>query len=311
MERTASKKTAGKANSKADAADSGGRGKKGGDTGRQSRAEIVSKYKGTFNDELSEMLYSHGDPKDVPPDPATLDLLDDMLLEFLYDTAQHAHRYAPAKSRIKVDDLRMTFRHDPNLLGRMEEILEKDKKIHNARKSMVTNSDLASLALLAEEHGGLDEGGDGGGEPMGGADEEQLNRMLGAFSGAGAGLDALLGGSGLRGLSALGKEDEEVDLSEPSAASAKQRKRKAAAAGDKEPGSQPKKSRTTSPQKKPAATAAAAGASKVVSGETAGSHTAGSDLDGDGDDDMEDVGAKEPAPPAILDPVLAAILGGF
>ncbi|KAI9184506.1 hypothetical protein H9P43_003559 [Blastocladiella emersonii ATCC 22665] len=180
------------------------------DRPKVSRQASILKFKGVFQSELTEMLYTHGDPADAEPDPNTMDLLEDMMLEFVYDTCVQANRMSSSKSRLKIDDLRLVFRNDPVLLGRIEEIIRKEKKIALARRAISDQPDLTDLARFAEEESspagggagalgipGLDLGG-GAGVPGGDSDDD-------------GGLAALLASATGKGTAAAKDDDDDED----------------------------------------------------------------------------------------------------
>ncbi|KAJ3374758.1 Transcription initiation factor TFIID subunit 13 [Allomyces arbusculus] len=177
---------------------------------------VAGKHKGVFTNELKEMLWTHGDPGD--PDPATLDLLEDIALEFMVDLSVQAHRLSANKSRLRLDDLRFLLRHDPIHLGRLEEILTKDEQLRRAKalasadvsdvaRQLAPESDAedagaAAAAAPAVGKGGKKKGKDkaaqGGGE--GGMDEDAV---LAGLADPMAGFGGFGGFGGLGGLTGL------------------------------------------------------------------------------------------------------------
>ncbi|KNE69315.1 hypothetical protein AMAG_13690 [Allomyces macrogynus ATCC 38327] len=114
----------------------------GGKNTMTSLRAVAAKHKGVFTNELKEMVWTHGDPGD--PDPATLDLLEDIALEFMVDLSVQAHRLSANKSRLRLDDLRFLLRHDPIHLGRLEEILTKDEQLRRAKA--LASADVTDVA---------------------------------------------------------------------------------------------------------------------------------------------------------------------
>lgn len=89
---------------------------------------------------------AHGDP--TPSDPKTVDLLEDILLEFLFDLCAGAHRVSGFRQRLKVDDLRFLCRRNPILLGRIEEILKKEEQVRKAKSLL--NPDMNEIARFGD-----------------------------------------------------------------------------------------------------------------------------------------------------------------
>ncbi|KNE68805.1 hypothetical protein AMAG_13445 [Allomyces macrogynus ATCC 38327] len=186
-----------------------------GKTSTTSLRAVAAKHKGVFTNELKEMLWTHGDPGD--PDPATLDLLEDIALEFMVDLSVQAHRLSANKSRLRLDDLRFLLRHDPIHLGRLEEILTKDEQLRRAKalasadvsdvaRQLAPESDAedagpaAAAAAVTAGKGGKKKGKDKsaqGGAEGGGMDEDAV---LAGFADPMAGFGGFGGLGGLTGL---------------------------------------------------------------------------------------------------------------
>ncbi|KAJ3356765.1 Transcription initiation factor TFIID subunit 13 [Allomyces javanicus] len=170
---------------------------------------VAAKNKGVFTNELKEMLWTHGDPGD--PDPATLDLLEDIALEFMVDLSVQAHRLSANKSRLRLDDLRFLLRHDPIHLGRLEEILTKDEQLRRAKA--LASADVSDVARqLAPESDAEDAGAAAAAAPMtAGKGGKKKGKDKAAQGGAEGGMDedAVLAGladpmAGFGGFGGLG-----------------------------------------------------------------------------------------------------------
>ena len=79
-------------------------------------------------------MYAYGD--DVEPLPESVQVLDEIVTEFIVDMCHDAARMASQarRNKIKVDDFKYALRHDPKKLGRVEELLQMSKVIAEARK---------------------------------------------------------------------------------------------------------------------------------------------------------------------------------
>ncbi|KAL9602264.1 MAG: hypothetical protein Q9219_001989 [cf. Caloplaca sp. 3 TL-2023] len=103
-----------------------------------------------FEKELRGMLYAHGD--DADPLPETVRALDEIVTDFIIETAHAAARSAALSGRqkVKAEDFKFTIRKDDRLLGRMVELLTMEKELKQARK--VFNTDEGKVGL---ERGGV------------------------------------------------------------------------------------------------------------------------------------------------------------
>ncbi|KIW05388.1 uncharacterized protein PV09_03903 [Verruconis gallopava] len=85
--------------------------------------------------DLARYLEAFGD--DPPPLPETMRVLDviavDYIIETCYEAEAHA-RYA-GRQKVKVDDFQFALRNDTKKLGRVQEMLEKEKGLKLARKA--------------------------------------------------------------------------------------------------------------------------------------------------------------------------------
>ncbi|KAJ1508173.1 Transcription initiation factor TFIID subunit 13 [Coelomomyces lativittatus] len=117
---------------------------------KASLSSVVDRFKGSFTNELKQLLWAHGDPNEHNPE--TVSLLENILIEFMCETCMQAHRLSGFRSRLKIDDFRFLFRHDPLQLGRLEEILKKEEKIRKARNLLDQDfSDFVKFGELSDQ----------------------------------------------------------------------------------------------------------------------------------------------------------------
>lgn len=79
-------------------------------------------------------MYGIGD--DPNPLQESVELLDDLVTEYIVDMCHEAAKMAThaRRNKIKVDDFKFALRRDPKKLGRVEELLLMSKVIADARK---------------------------------------------------------------------------------------------------------------------------------------------------------------------------------
>ncbi|KAF8430196.1 transcription initiation factor IID, 18kDa subunit [Tirmania nivea] len=87
-----------------------------------------------FARELRSLMYGIGD--DPNPLQESVELLDDLVTEYIVDMCHEAAKMAThaRRNKIKVDDFKFALRRDPKKLGRVEELLLMSKVIADARK---------------------------------------------------------------------------------------------------------------------------------------------------------------------------------
>ncbi|KAI5802128.1 transcription initiation factor IID, 18kD subunit-domain-containing protein [Pyronema domesticum] len=93
-----------------------------------------SRRQNLFVKELRTLMYAYGDEPD--PLPESVQVLDEIVTEYIVDMCHDAARMASQarRNKIKVDDFKFALRHDPRKLGRVEELLVMSKVIADARK---------------------------------------------------------------------------------------------------------------------------------------------------------------------------------
>ncbi|KAK8197686.1 transcription initiation factor IID, 18kD subunit-domain-containing protein [Phyllosticta capitalensis] len=84
--------------------------------------------------DLEAYLVAFGD--DRHPLPETIRVLDEIITDFIIETCHEAALCASysRRAKIKVDDFKFILRKDPVKLGRVTELLNKEKEIRTQRK---------------------------------------------------------------------------------------------------------------------------------------------------------------------------------
>ena len=110
--------------------------------------EAFVRRKGTFAKDLSYMMYGFGDAKE--PDPESVELLEDMLVEYLTNVAHRAMEVAERRGRMQTEDLLYVIRNDRKKFARVDELLEMNAKLKDARKNFDLHDPQAVLAQQRE-----------------------------------------------------------------------------------------------------------------------------------------------------------------
>ncbi|KAI9811615.1 MAG: Transcription initiation factor TFIID subunit 13 [Pycnora praestabilis] len=126
----------------------------------------AARHKGqqNFYSDLKALLYAYGDDRE--PLPETIKVLDEIVTDYIIETAHSAASSATysRRAKIKVDDFKFALRKDPSKLGRVQELLEMDKELKKARQAFNPEDDkFAAVGLVGK--------GDKGGEVKEGAKE--------------------------------------------------------------------------------------------------------------------------------------------
>ncbi|KAJ1897441.1 hypothetical protein GGF37_004414 [Kickxella alabastrina] len=84
-----------------------------------------------FSRELAMLMYGFGD--EMPPLPESVDVLEDILIDYINDICIQAAKVSSKPSKISVDDFKFVLRKDPKKLARIVELLAMNKEIEIAR----------------------------------------------------------------------------------------------------------------------------------------------------------------------------------
>lgn len=96
-----------------------------------------SQRKRLFTKELRCMLYGFGD--DQVPYTETVDLLDDLLIQYITDMTIKAMSIGK-KGRVHVEDIVFLIRKDPLKYARVKELLTMNEELKKARKAFDADS---------------------------------------------------------------------------------------------------------------------------------------------------------------------------
>ncbi|EOD48266.1 transcription initiation factor tfiid subunit 13 [Neofusicoccum parvum] len=102
--------------------------------------------------DLEAYLIAFGDDRN--PLPETVRVLDEIITDFIIETCHEAALCASysRRAKIKVDDFKFILRKDPVKLGRVTELLNKEKEIKSQRKVFaVDDEQIGKDETLREE----------------------------------------------------------------------------------------------------------------------------------------------------------------
>lgn len=87
--------------------------------------------------------------------PETVRVLDEILTDFMQSIAFEATRAAnySGRQKIKYEDFEFAFRKNPNFLGKVQEVFEKQKEIKKARELIKEGEDEIMKEAVEEEEG--------------------------------------------------------------------------------------------------------------------------------------------------------------
>ncbi|CAG8505787.1 546_t:CDS:2 [Paraglomus occultum] len=101
------------------------------------RGRPPKEKKGLFAKDLRLLMYGFGDV--VNPAPDTVNVLEEMVIDYITDMCLKAAQSADNKVKVKVDDFKFILRHDTKKLARVEELLYMSEDIKRARQSFDVN----------------------------------------------------------------------------------------------------------------------------------------------------------------------------
>ncbi|KAG8469177.1 hypothetical protein KFE25_007695 [Diacronema lutheri] len=110
--------------------------------------------KRVFTGELSAMVYGFGG--DEAPDAATLDVLEDAMVEFVAGVVQRASAVAHKPGKVRAQDVLCAIRNNPKQWGRAKELLLLKKEIEEAKRtSRVNENAIDALESYADDDAAL------------------------------------------------------------------------------------------------------------------------------------------------------------
>ncbi|KAI8054459.1 transcription initiation factor IID, 18kD subunit-domain-containing protein [Syncephalis plumigaleata] len=121
--------------------------------------------KRVFTKDLRLMMFGFGD---VPhPDMDTVNVLEEMVIDYITDMCHQAARLSSNKNKVTVDDFKYVLRHDSKKLARVEELIRMSEDIKAARKIVnMPEFDTLNEGNTAGKSSRLGGGGGGGAFPM-------------------------------------------------------------------------------------------------------------------------------------------------
>ncbi|KAJ1798865.1 hypothetical protein LPJ59_002218 [Coemansia sp. RSA 2399] len=84
-----------------------------------------------FSRELALLMYGFGDA--ISPLPESVDVMEDILVDFINSMCVQAATVSGRKNKISVEDFKFILRKDPKKLARVEELIAMNKEIEVAR----------------------------------------------------------------------------------------------------------------------------------------------------------------------------------
>ncbi|KAJ2847398.1 hypothetical protein IWW36_003874 [Coemansia brasiliensis] len=84
-----------------------------------------------FSRELPTLMYGFGDTS--PPLSESVDVLEDILIDYINNVCIQAAKVSGRRSKVTVDDFKFVLRKDPKKLARVEELIAMNKEIETAR----------------------------------------------------------------------------------------------------------------------------------------------------------------------------------
>lgn len=86
-----------------------------------------------FSRELSMLMYGFGDS--THPDPDSVNVMEDILIDYINDTCIQAAKVSGRKGKVTVDDFKFVLRKDAKKMARVEELIAMNKEIEKVRKA--------------------------------------------------------------------------------------------------------------------------------------------------------------------------------
>lgn len=111
--------------------------------------EAFTRKRGAFAKDLAYMMYGFGDAKE--PDPDSIELMEDMLVDYLTNVAHRAMEVAERRGRMQTEDLLYVIRNDRKKFARVDELLEMNAKLKDARRNFELHDPQAVLAQQRAE----------------------------------------------------------------------------------------------------------------------------------------------------------------
>lgn len=99
--------------------------------------------RGMFGKELRIMMYGFGDDPD--PLPETVDLVEDIVVEYIADMVHKSQAVALRRGKLSIEDILFCVRKDPRKFTRVRELLAMSEELKRARKQFEVGEEAAEL----------------------------------------------------------------------------------------------------------------------------------------------------------------------
>jgi transcription initiation factor TFIID subunit 13 len=110
---------------------------------------LFTRRRGAFARDLAYMMYGFGDAKE--PDPESIELMEEMLVDYLENVAHRSMDVASRRGRMQTEDLLYVIRNDRKKFARVDELLEMNAKLKEARRNFDLHDPAAVLAAEREQ----------------------------------------------------------------------------------------------------------------------------------------------------------------
>lgn len=99
---------------------------------RSSSSGDGNPFRNLFQKELRQMMYGSGDVSN--PLPESLDLIEDLTVEFIMQMTRRAAQVAGSRDRVRTEDLLFAIRDNPRMYARACELLRMNRIVNEATK---------------------------------------------------------------------------------------------------------------------------------------------------------------------------------
>lgn len=110
---------------------------------RVSSGTAFKRKRGMFGKELRIMMYGFGDDPD--PLPETVDLMEDIVVEYVTDMVHKSQAVALRRGKLSIEDILFCVRKDPRKFTRVRELLAMSEELKRARKQFEVGEEPADF----------------------------------------------------------------------------------------------------------------------------------------------------------------------
>lgn len=93
----------------------------------------LKRKRGIFSKELRLMMYGFGDDPD--PLPETVELVEDIVIEYITDMIHKAQDLSSRHQKLTIEDIMFLIRKDPRKFARVKDLLAMNEELKRARKA--------------------------------------------------------------------------------------------------------------------------------------------------------------------------------